>query len=95
LYESCQQTLRGVHSPIKSWVNEGHRLFHSPSNQEQLAKLIAHPCLPKPGAKQSAEQESQASIQFRQSRQKHAGAVSNTPKEADRLVGFFRFAAAV
>jgi hypothetical protein len=49
------------------------RGFHSPDNQEQLAKLIAHPCLPKPGVKQAAEQESQATIQFRQSRQKHAG----------------------
>ena len=49
------------------------RGFHSPDNQEQLAKLITHPCLPKPGVKQAAEQESQATIQFRQSRQKHAG----------------------
>ena len=49
------------------------RGFHSPDNQEQLAKLIAHPCLPKPGAKQAAEQESQATVQFRQARQKHAG----------------------
>jgi hypothetical protein len=49
------------------------RGFHSPDNQEQLAKLVAHPCLPKPGAKQAAEQESQATIQFRQARQKHAG----------------------
>jgi hypothetical protein len=49
------------------------RGFHSPDNQEQLAKLIAHPCLPKPGVKQAAEQESQATVQFRQARQKHAG----------------------
>jgi hypothetical protein len=49
------------------------RGFHSPFNQEQLAKLIAHPCLPKLGPKQAAEQESQATIQFRQARQNHAG----------------------
>jgi IS5 family transposase len=49
------------------------RGFHSPDNQEKLAKLITHPCIPKPGVKQAAEQESQATIQFRQSRQKHAG----------------------
>jgi hypothetical protein len=49
------------------------RGFHSPDNQEQLAKLIAHPCLPKPGVKQAAQQESQATVQFRQARQKHAG----------------------
>lgn len=49
------------------------RGFHSPDNQEQLAQLIPHPCLPKPGVKQAAEQESQATVQFRQARQKHAG----------------------
>jgi hypothetical protein len=49
------------------------RGFHSPENQEQLAELIAHPCLPKPGAKQAAEQEAQASVEFRQARQKHPG----------------------
>jgi hypothetical protein len=49
------------------------RGFHSPDNQIQLAKLVAHPCLPKPGVKQAAEQEAQASIQFRQARRKHSG----------------------
>ena len=49
------------------------RGFHSPDNQLQLAKLVAHPCLPKPGVKQAAEQEAQASIQFRQARRKHSG----------------------
>lgn len=49
------------------------RGFHSASNQEQLAKLITHPCLPKLGVKQAAEQEVQATVQFRQARKKHAG----------------------
>jgi len=49
------------------------RGFHSPENQEQLAQLIAHPCLPKPGAKQAAEQAAQSSVQFRQARQRHPG----------------------
>ena len=49
------------------------RGFHSPTNQEELAKLIDHPCLPKPGANQAAEQEARATIQFRRARQKHAG----------------------
>lgn len=49
------------------------RGFHSPDNQEQLAQLITHPCLPKPGVRQAAEQESQATVQFRQARQQHAG----------------------
>jgi hypothetical protein len=49
------------------------RGFHSPDNQAQLAKLVAHPCLPTLGVKQAAEQEAQASIQFRQARRKHSG----------------------
>jgi IS5 family transposase len=49
------------------------RGFHSPDNQTQLAELITHPCLPKPGAKQAAEQATQASVEFRQARQKHPG----------------------
>jgi hypothetical protein len=49
------------------------RGFHSPENQEKLAKLLAHPCLPMPGAKQSARQEAQASVEFREARQRHPG----------------------
>lgn len=52
------------------------RGFHSPEIQEELAQIIAHPCLPKPGAKQSAEQASQASVEFRQARQRHSGVES-------------------
>ena len=32
------------------------RGFHSPENQEQLAEIVKHLCLPKPGSKQSVEQ---------------------------------------
>ena len=49
------------------------RGFHSPENQEQLAEIIKHPCLPKPGTKQSVEQETTATIQFHQSRRRHSG----------------------
>ena len=49
------------------------RGFHSPENQTRLAELLAHPCLPKPGVKQAAEQASGASVEFRQARQKHPG----------------------
>jgi len=49
------------------------RGFHSPDNQDQLAKLITHPCLPKLGVKQAAEQEAGATIQFREARRKHSG----------------------
>jgi IS5 family transposase len=49
------------------------RGFHSEENQRELSKLLAHPCLPKPGCVQSAEQEEQATVEFRRSRQRHSG----------------------
>jgi transposase, IS5 family len=52
------------------------RGFHTPENQRQLAEIVATPCLPKPGAKQSAEQTRQATIAFRQARQRHSGVES-------------------
>ena len=52
------------------------RGFHSPENQEKLAEIIKHPCLPKPGAKQSVEQQSTASVEFHQASQRHPGVES-------------------
>lgn len=52
------------------------RGFHSPENQEELAKIVKHPCLPMPGAKQAAEQEKTASVEFREARQSHPGVES-------------------
>jgi transposase, IS5 family len=49
------------------------RGFHSPENQEKLAAIIEHPCLPMPGAKQAAQQEKTASVEFREARQSHPG----------------------
>jgi len=49
------------------------RGFHSPENQTALAEIVSHPCLPKPGAKQSAAQDATATLQFRQARQSHPG----------------------
>ncbi len=49
------------------------RGFHSPENQEELAKIIAYPCLPMPGKNQAKQQEEEATIEFRQSRQHHPG----------------------
>jgi hypothetical protein len=49
------------------------RGFHTPDNQLQLLKIVKHPCLPKPGAKQAAKQEEAATVQFRQARQRHSG----------------------
>ena len=52
------------------------RGFHSPDNQQELAELVAHPCLPKPGKKQPQEQDQSASVTFHQSRQRHPGVES-------------------
>jgi hypothetical protein len=49
------------------------RGFHSPENQEKLAEIVEHPCLPMPGAGQAAEQERTASVEFRAARQSHPG----------------------
>lgn len=49
------------------------RGFHSPENQEELAEIIQHPCLPMSGAKQAAQQERTASVEFREARQSHPG----------------------
>jgi hypothetical protein len=49
------------------------RGFHSPQNQHDLAEIIPHLCLPMPGAKQAAQQEQEATVEFRQARQRHPG----------------------
>jgi hypothetical protein len=49
------------------------RGFHSPDNQIELAKIVEHPCLPKPGACQAARQEASATVEFRKSRRQHSG----------------------
>lgn len=49
------------------------RGFHSPENQEKLAEIVEHPCLPMPGAIQASEQEKTASVEFRAARQSHPG----------------------
>lgn len=52
------------------------RGFHSPENQQELAKLVTQPCLPKPGKTQAAEQNETSSVTFHQSRQRHPGVES-------------------
>jgi len=49
------------------------RGFHSPDNQKEFAKLVAHPCLPRLGKQPTKSEEA---IQFRQSRQWHPGVES-------------------
>ncbi len=52
------------------------RGFHSPKNQEGLASIVQHPCLPQTGMHQSAEQQSTASVEFRESQRRHSGVES-------------------
>ena len=49
------------------------RGFHTPENQEAMAKIIDQPCLPKPGARQAAQQDKEANVAFHQARQRHPG----------------------
>lgn len=50
--------------------------FNSPQNQKDLAEIIQHPCLPKPGKNQSEEQRATAGVRFHQARRRHAGVES-------------------
>jgi hypothetical protein len=52
------------------------RGFHTPENQRELATIVSNPCIPKPGVQQSAEQSRNATIAFRQARDRHAGVES-------------------
>jgi IS5 family transposase len=52
------------------------RGFHSPTNQVELAKLVAQPCLPVTGHVQAERQEREATVEFREARRRHAGVES-------------------
>lgn len=49
------------------------RGFYSPENEEQLQTIIEHPCLPKKQPKEFEEQRKNASVRFRETRQRHPG----------------------
>jgi hypothetical protein len=50
------------------------RGFPSPENQQALTEIMAHPCLPMPGSQQAAQQEQEATVEFRPSRRKQSAA---------------------
>jgi transposase, IS5 family len=52
------------------------RGFHSPENQQELAKLVSQPCVPVTGRIQAERQERQATVEFRRARRRHAGVES-------------------
>jgi len=49
------------------------RAFHTPGNQEQLAQIVTHPCIPKKGQELGRKQQEEATVAFRQARQSHPG----------------------
>ena len=49
------------------------RGFHSPENQEQLAEIVEHVCLPMTGKNKSQRQQEDASEEFHAARQRHPG----------------------
>ena len=46
--------------------------FHTTDNQKELAKIVAHPCVPIAGSN-GQQQHEEASVEFRQARQNHPG----------------------
>jgi IS5 family transposase len=52
------------------------RSFHTPENQEQLATIVRHPCIPRKGEASGRQQQQEASVAFRQARQNHPGVES-------------------
>ena len=49
------------------------RGFHTPENQQGLAAIVAHPCIPKKGHTSGRQQQEDATVEFRQARQRHPG----------------------
>jgi len=52
------------------------RAFHTPKNQEELAQIVAHPCIPKKGHNLGRKQQKEATVEFREARQNHPGVES-------------------
>lgn len=52
------------------------RAFHTPANQEKLAEIVTHPCIPKKGQALGRQQQEEATVEFRQARQNHPGVES-------------------
>jgi transposase, IS5 family len=49
------------------------RAFHTPENQEDLAAIVDHPCIPKKGRISGRQQQEEATVEFRHARQSHPG----------------------
>ena len=69
---------RVVQERLKGAIEElsFDRGFHSPENQRDLAAIVDNICLPMPGTKQAARQQRDATVNFREARQRHSGVES-------------------
>jgi transposase, IS5 family len=52
------------------------RAFHTPENQQELAKIVACPCIPCKGQEKGRQQQEEATVGYRQARQRHPGVES-------------------
>ena len=52
------------------------RGFHTPENQEELAKIVANPCIATKGQEQGRQQHNEGTVAFRKARQNHPGVES-------------------
>jgi len=52
------------------------RAFHTPENQQELAKIVRHPCIAMKGPIAGRQQQEEGTVEFRQGRQSHPGVES-------------------
>jgi hypothetical protein len=52
------------------------RGFHTPENQEELAKIVANTCIATKGQEQGRQQHNEGTVAFRKARQNHPGVES-------------------
>lgn len=52
------------------------RAFHTPENQQELAKIVRCPCIAAKGPEQGRQQQEEGTVAFRKARQRHPGVES-------------------
>jgi transposase, IS5 family len=52
------------------------RGFHTPTNQEELAEIVANPCIAAKGQEKGRQQQKEGTVAFRKARQNHPGVES-------------------
>jgi hypothetical protein len=52
------------------------RAFHTPENQQELAKIVRCPCIPCKGEEKGRQQQKEGTVAFRKARQNHPGVES-------------------